>query len=308
MSNAAQPVDLVSGEGVAFDLRRAGVGSRLVAASLDLALQLVELFVLLLFEVTFMPGASGAAIAMIVVLDLLLVLLAYPLLMEWLNRGRTLGKMAMGLRAVRDDGGPISFRQALVRSLCGLLIEKPGLLLPLSTCVGVLTLMLSSSSKRLGDMMAGTFVLNERSGPTRQLQPVEFYVPYPLQGWASTADLSAVSDQLALSVRQFVARAYLMTPAAVYALGEQLKAQVLAVVSPAPPWDVPAPDLLQAVLAERRRRSDSYAPQYQPMPQYQLHYPPQYQPVPRYQQQVDAPPHDDKSPGGGSGGGFVLPG
>ncbi len=160
-----QPPDLVSGEGVAFELRRAGVGSRMVAGALDLTLQLIALLAIFLVEVQLALGSSGAAVAAVMVLDLVLVLLGYPLLMEWLNRGRTLGKMAMGLRAVRDDGGPLTFRQALVRALSALLLEKPGLVLPISTFAGVLTIMFTSTSKRVGDLLAGTFVLNERSGP-----------------------------------------------------------------------------------------------------------------------------------------------
>ena len=59
----------------------------------------------------------------------MLVFLGYPVAMETLTRGRTLGKMALGLRVVRDDGGPITFRQALVRGLVGLALERPGLFL-----------------------------------------------------------------------------------------------------------------------------------------------------------------------------------
>ena len=64
------------------------------------------------------------------IIEVVLVFAGYPILMEWLTRGRTLGKIWLGLRVVRDDGGPIGFRQALVRGLAGLLIEKPGLLVP----------------------------------------------------------------------------------------------------------------------------------------------------------------------------------
>ena len=45
--------------------------------------------------------------------------LGYPVLSEWLSHGKTIGKLIMGLRAVRDDGGPLSFRQAFIRGLTG---------------------------------------------------------------------------------------------------------------------------------------------------------------------------------------------
>jgi hypothetical protein len=209
-----------------------------------------------------------------------LVVAGYPILMEWLARGRTIGKLWLGLRVVRDDGGPIGFRQALVRGLAGLLLEKPGLL-GVTAVVGVLTMIFSQRDKRLGDMMAGTFVLNERAGPRRTLVPREFGVPYQLQPWAATLDLSRLDDQLALGVRQFVVRAPEMTLAAQQSLGEDLRARVEAVTTPAPPPGTPTPWVLISVLAERRRRADLAAPRYQP----------QYAPPSQYPPPQHAPPH-----------------
>jgi len=81
-------------------------------------------------------------------------------------------------------------------------------------------------------------------------------VPYGLQPWAAALDLSRLDDRLALGVRQFLGRAAAMTPAAQYALGEDLRARVLAVTSPPPPPNTPTPWLLTAVLGERRRRTE----------------------------------------------------
>ena len=43
-----------------------------------------------------------------------------PTTVDTLTRGRSLGKLAMGIRIVRDDGGPLVFRQSLVRALVGI--------------------------------------------------------------------------------------------------------------------------------------------------------------------------------------------
>ena len=247
----------MSGEGVAYELTHAGVGSRTVAAGIDLIIQLVALIVLLLLDVSIAGAADAAAVAALSVVEIILVFAGYPIVLEWLTRGRTVGKLCMGLRVVRDDGGPIGFRQALVRGLAGLILEKPGLLAPITTAVGLGTMMLSSADKRLGDMMAGTFVLNERAGSHRATAARDFTVPYELQPWATALDLSRLDDQLALAVRQFVVRAHEMTPAAQVALGEQLRAAVLAVIAPAPPSWAPTPAVLVALLAERRRRGEA---------------------------------------------------
>jgi uncharacterized RDD family membrane protein YckC len=245
---------LVSGEGVRLALSSAGAGSRIVAAALDAMIQFAALIVLLLL--TQLIGTTDtAALAAIVIVELVLVVAGYPIVMEWLTRGRTVGKLVFGLRVVRDDGGPIGFRQALVRGLAGLVLEKPGLLAPLSTAAGVVTMSVSAREKRLGDMLAGTVVLNERSVPPPVPPPL--WVPVPLQPWVLSLDLSRLDDRLALSLREFVGRAYGMTPVAQHALGDDLRRRLLAVVAPPPPPFAPTPDVLMSVLAERRRRAAS---------------------------------------------------
>ena len=248
---------LVSGEGVRLTLSSAGVGSRTVAATVDAALQFAALVVLLLLT-QLIGTTDDAALAAIVVVEIVLVVAGYPITMEWLTRGRTVGKIVFGLRVVRDDGGPIGFRQALTRGLAGLILEKPGLLAPLSTALGVATISLSAREKRLGDMLAGTLVLNERSVPAPALSPA--WVPAPLQPWVLSLDLSRFDDALALSLRQFVGRAHGMTPVAQQTLGEDLRRRVLAVVSPPPPPFAATPDVLMGVLAERRRRAGTGDP------------------------------------------------
>jgi hypothetical protein len=195
-----------------------------------------------------------------------LVLAGYPIAAEWLSRGRTLGKAALGLRVVRDDGGPIGFRQALVRGLAGLILEKPGLLAPLTTLAGLLTISSSAREKRIGDMMAGTVVLNERSAP-QALAPLPAWVPVPLQPWVLSLDLHRLDDGLALSTRQFVTRAHAMSLPAQAAVGEDLRQRVLAVTAPPPPPGTPTPALLVSVLAERRRRAGAVAAQRPPLQQ-----------------------------------------
>jgi uncharacterized RDD family membrane protein YckC len=254
----ATPTELVSGEGVAYNLSHAGLGSRIIAALIDLVIQFVALILVLLLDagVAGSGHSDSAGLSALFLVEILFVLAGYPIVMEWLTRGRTVGKLCLGLRVMRDDGGPIGFRQALVRGLAGLILEKPGLVAPVSTAVGMATMAASSRDKRIGDMMAGTFVLNERGGPTRSLDVRMFVVPPPLVPWATALDLSRFGDQLALAIRQFLSRAHEFTPAAQHSVGEQLRARALAVISPPPPPSTPTPWLLTTLLAERRRRAD----------------------------------------------------
>jgi len=250
--------DVVTGEAVALDLRLAQLPSRLTAAVLDL-LVMVAAYAIILF-LTFQAGLSGADDALvggIGVSLLVLVFLVYPVAMETLTRGRSLGKMALGLRVVRDDGGPITFRQALVRGLVGLALERPGLFLgTLGPAVGMVVAMFSARGKRIGDMAAGTVVLQERV-PSRPLwTPV---MPPPLAGWAPRLDLAGFDDALALSVRQFLDRAWELVPAAREALAAELVEEVRSRTTPDPPPGTPGWAYLTAILAERRRREEERA-------------------------------------------------
>lgn len=250
--------DVVTGEAVALDLRIAQLPSRLTAALLDvLAMGVAYLVLILLLVQAGLGDADPALIAGISIVLIVLVFLGYPVTMETLTRGRSLGKLALGLRVVRDDGGPITFRHALVRGLVGLALERPGFfLVSLGPAVGMVVSMFSSRGKRIGDMAAGTVVLQERV-PSRPLwTPV---MPPPLAWWAPTLDLAGFDDALALSVRQFLDRAGQLTAAAREALAADLVDEVRARTTPAPPPGTPGWAYLTAVLAERRRREEDRA-------------------------------------------------
>ncbi|MEO6712604.1 MAG: RDD family protein, partial [Mycobacteriales bacterium] len=240
---------IVTGEAVALDLRVARIGSRSVAAVIDMFARGVLLFALSFVFGELATVDSAAAIAIFIFLYVC-VLVGYPVAFETLWRGRTPGKSAMGLRVVRDDGGPIRFRHALIRGLLGAVVELPGVTLFIAP---VISSLVSERGKRLGDYAAGTIVIQERV-PGRTMAAVP--MPPPLAHWASTLDLSRVDNNLALGIRSFFERSNELAPQARDQLGHSLISAVLAVTSPPPPSDAPAWAVLAAVLAERRRRDE----------------------------------------------------
>jgi len=185
----------------------------------------------------------------VLVTALVVIIIGYPAAFETLTRGRTLGKMALGLRVVSDDGGPERFRQALVRALAAvveiwLFTGAPALICSL----------LSPQGKRLGDVFAGTFVIQERL-PRRPGVPTGLaVVPPPLAGWAPTLELSRLQDQTAEQAGSYLRRYYEFTPAARDELGQRIAAAVAAQVTPPPPPGTPPAAFLSAVLAVRRQR------------------------------------------------------
>jgi uncharacterized RDD family membrane protein YckC len=239
---------LVTGEAVAVELRPAGIGSRGVALLIDSAIQLAASFLLALLAAAFAVHANtAAALAVILVLYVLLVL-GYPVGFETLANGRTPGKMVLGLRVVRDDGGPIRFRHAFVRGLVGVVLDRPGLSFGL---LSLIPMLFGARSKRLGDLAAGTIVVQERV-PAKVAAPPP--MPPALAAWAAGLDLSRVDDELAMRLRQFIARAGQLAPAVREELGSRLLAETASRTAAPPPAGVPGWAYLSAVLAERRRR------------------------------------------------------
>jgi len=182
-----------------------------------------------------------------------ITLVGYPAILETLTRGRTLGKLAMGLRVVRDDGGPIRFRHALTRALVRTTLEWPGLLMPPVTWVVSLWMMLvNPQGKRLGDLMAGTIVIHERTPASWGWVPA---MPPRLAGWAQILDLTGLDDELALAVRHYLARNREIREPARSRLGYSLASEVAACTTPPPPPGTPGWAYLAAILAERNRRA-----------------------------------------------------
>jgi uncharacterized RDD family membrane protein YckC len=240
--------EVVTGEAVALDVPVAAFPSRMAALLLDMLIQIALLAILVITTVT--TPLNEAALAAIWATGSILIIVGYPTIFETLSRGKTLGKMAVGLRVVSDDGGPVRFRQALVRALAGIFEIWSIVLDP----VALIASMLSVKGKRLGDMFAGTYVIQERVPPRGDLPPEFAVVPPPLAGWAQVLELSRLSDQDAEAASSYLRRFRDLRPAARDELGLRLAGAVAGQVSPPPPPGTPPAAFLAAVLAVRRQR------------------------------------------------------
>jgi len=252
---------ILTGEAVHLDVRVARIGSRALARLIDAFLQIVLLVALVLLFVlaaTFLAAMhlialDDALASTLVTVSVVLALIGYPVLLETTTRGRTLGKMMIGLRVVRDDGGPVTFRHALTRTLVALAIEWPGVLgAPITWLATIWTMIASPQGKRLGDHVAGTMVIHERTPAAWGWVP---QMPPELAQWAATLDLAALDDDLALAVRHFLARNRGIREPARTRLGHRLAQEVAAVTNPPAPPGTPGWKYLAAVHAERHRRA-----------------------------------------------------
>ncbi|MFF4911084.1 RDD family protein [Streptomyces sp. NPDC001260] len=239
--------ELVTGEAVALELRPARLPSRALAVLLDLVVAVAAYVVVTIALVAATASLDDAAQFAVSIATFVLLLVGAPIAVETLSHGRSLGKLACGLRVVRDDGGPIRFRHALVRGLIGV-VE----ILMTFGVIACIASLVSSRGRRLGDVFAGTLVVRERvpAAPTGFLPP-----PPPwLAGRFSELDLSAVPDGLWLAVRQYLTRMHQLDPQVGWAMAERLASDMAARTGTPVPQGVPPTAYLAAVVQERQAR------------------------------------------------------
>ena len=238
--------DMVTGEGVAVEVPVASVAARMASGAIDVVLTVVVLVGGFVVFGLALGGASEAVEGIVAIVWSTLVIVGLPATVETVTRGRTLGKLALGLRAVRDDGGPVTGRHALVRALIAyvevyLLLGMPALV----------SAMVHPRAKRLGDMAAGTVVVSQRA--SLRLTPPPG-MPPPLHAWARSSDIAPLPSGLTVAVRQFLSRAPGLSPESRRTIGLDLLRATLQHVSPPPPGGFHPEAVLSAVVAERRRR------------------------------------------------------
>jgi uncharacterized RDD family membrane protein YckC len=239
--------DLVTGEAVPLEMRLAKVPSRALAIALDWSLLALVGIPLAIATESAFSGADPALRATVVLVGFITLFVGVPVLVETLSRGRSLGKLALGLRVVRDDGGPARFRHAMTRGLAGVFAD----FLLTFGAGAIICSLLNERGKRVGDVLAGTVVIRERAPAGSLPLPA---VPPQLAGWATGLELSGLPADLALAARTYLTRYPQFAPAVRDQMGAHLAAEVAAVVTPAPPAGTPARAYLAAVLSERGRR------------------------------------------------------
>jgi uncharacterized RDD family membrane protein YckC len=241
---------LVTGEAVVLQVRIARMPTRALACAIDVIIQgmVLSAIISLLFGFLISEQSSEALAVALVIIVVLLVVVGYRLVMETLTRGRTVGKMVLGLKVVRDDGSSIRFRHALVRTLMWFFVDFAPWF---AASPGIVASLMNKQGKRIGDMVAGTVVIRERQ---QSMSSPPLFVPAHLVAWAQSLELSQLPDELANTARDYLARFTELQPAARAALGETLAHRIALVTAPAPPTPMIAPAFLSAVLAERRRR------------------------------------------------------
>jgi len=185
---------IITPEGVVLEMGLAGVGSRILAAIVDTVIQYLIILGLVAVAV-----ATGSYVAVTIMVSLSAAFFfGYHIAFEVLNNGRTPGKAAAGVRVVDGEGGPVRLGASFARNLMRLIDMLPGIYL-----AGLIAVLASPKSQRLGDMVADTLVVYERRQSTRASQPGLALAggrgaPAPLVVWGrlSAEDLALVHSFL----------------------------------------------------------------------------------------------------------------
>ncbi|MGP9539003.1 RDD family protein [Brachybacterium sp. AOP43-C2-M15] len=241
---------LITGDAVLLDLRTASFATRMLSAVIDGVLQLV---LLIGGTISLVWGASRAElddgfVAAGIVTMSVLAYVGYPVLCELLTGGRSVGRVVMGTRVVRDDGGPVHVRQSLIRAVMAMLE-----LWSTSGAIALTCSVIDRKSRRVGDLLAGTMVIQERM---RGLTAQRVEVPGPLQDWVQGADVGRLPLTLMQDIRSFLPRAGSINPESRRQLSRDLLHRTLPHVAPAPPPGTDPEQFLTAVIAERSRRDE----------------------------------------------------
>jgi uncharacterized RDD family membrane protein YckC len=239
---------LVSGEAVAIDVRPTGFVLRGAGLAIDWAVYFLggtALLIWVIYPILFAVVGKDTDAQQAVTLAMSVVMLVVvPIVVELLSHGKSLGKLAVGARIVRDDGGAIGFRHAFIRALVGIVEIY-------ATLGGgaVITALFNSRSKRLGDLLAGTYSQYER---TSRVLESTVEVPAELAVWAGTADVARMPDRLARRISQFLVNCPRMTPTTRDRVSRDLAAEASAWVYPVPATS--AELFLAGITALRRER------------------------------------------------------
>ncbi|MGB9222874.1 RDD family protein [Mycobacterium sp.] len=295
--------EVVTGDAVVLDVQIAQLPVRALSALIDITVMFVGYVLGLMLWAATVTEFDDALTGAFLIIFTVLTMVGYPLVFETTTRGRSIGKIVMGLRVVSDDGGPERFRQALFRALASV-VE----IWTLAGSPAVISSILSPRAKRIGDIFAGTVVVSER-GPRLAPPPP---MPRQLAWWASSLQLSGLTAGQAEVARQFLSRAQQLEPALRAQMAYRIAGDVVARIAPPPPPGVPPQLVLAAVLAERHRRELArlqpvgHPPQQQWPQQQWPQQPPGPQPWPQQPQPVPWPQGPEPGPPP-AGGGFAPP-
>ncbi len=138
----------------------------------------------------------------------------YFALFEALWNGQTPGKRWTHLRVIQDSGRPITAYDAILRNLLRIVDA-----LPTFYATGLITMLISSQNKRVGDYAAGTVVVHEK--PLQAVASIWNTPTASAQSMSISSSTQITVDELQL-VETFLERRGSLEPDVRWAMGRQI--------------------------------------------------------------------------------------
>lgn len=187
---------IITSQYVQIDQTPAGVGERIFARMLDyLIMFLYSIGIFYVMDFYNLKFLFRDDYGMLWAFILCTPVIFYSFLWEIINRGRSPGKMAFGMRVVMRDGTTPTIGAYLMRWML--------LLIDTWAWIGIIVILLNKNNQRLGDLAAGTIVIKERDYHRIQISLDEFnylsrgYKPvYPQAENLSLEQVNTINEAL----------------------------------------------------------------------------------------------------------------
>lgn len=255
-----EQVKIETPEHIEFTYELAGLGSRFLACIYDtilLTLPLVitylafimvmsNIFTFSLFD-SIVEKFGQTAVAAFLFLLVFLVFFGYFPFFEAIWNGQTPGKKIVGLRVIKAGGYPIHFHDVFLRNLFRIVD-----FLPLWYGVGMLFIFFDTQHRRLGDMIAQTLVIKERTENLPQLITKSVLTANPIEVEASLG-IQVVTEKMYAIIRDFLLRRGNLDYINRSAIAKKLANPLLAVFQEQENYALDCEEFLEKVASQYRQ-------------------------------------------------------
>jgi uncharacterized RDD family membrane protein YckC len=233
-------------EQTALEFPIAGVGSRFLAFGLDSLIQsllgLVLLFVSIAFPAKYLSAISRLWAVTILLIFAFCLYFGYFAIFEAVWNGQTPGKRVVRIRVIKETGRPIAPVESVARNLMRIVDQLPAVY-----AVGIVSVLLSRQSKRLGDFVAGTIVVHERA-----LQDIKPLWRASERSSARSYGSHALSEEDMALIESFMNRRDALEPQVRFDMADRIVKHIYSRLSVPPGDRVSGEKLLEAIAHERR--------------------------------------------------------
>ena len=222
-------------ESVELEFTLAGIGNRAYALVIDYIFLGLILIVFLVGALIFnsvlvktianLVGSTNGLELWSIAVQVLIgffIYVGYFVFFETVWSGQTPGKRYVKIRVIRDDGRPVRLQQSTLRALLRPFDEL--------FFIGVFLIVFNQREKRLGDLVAGTLVIQEEQTVKAAAFKVSTSAKSLAKKLLTDADISRLLPEDFAVIREYLQRREAMIPNARNELSKQLATQVKQII------------------------------------------------------------------------------